>query len=528
MTLERRDIVIVGSGFAGSILARILAHQGRDVVLVERGRHPRFALGESSTPLASLSLERLAARYGLEDLHHLSTYGRWLRHLPQLRRGLKRGFTFYRHSPGRPYANDPTNSRRLLVAASPDDEIADVHWMRSDVDAFLVERAVEAGVDFRSQTLLTELQELPEGVLVGGEGPGGKVGLKARFLVDASGGYGFVARALAKVQMSAQETRTPRPHAPASAQLIFGHFEGVSEFVDRAREGGASMIPGPYPDSRAAVHHLLDEGWLYALPFDHGVVSAGLIRRGAGPPLPTEPRRAWEAVLERYPTLETCFGSARPLQPIARVSSFPYRRAKVVGDRWLLLPHAFAFFDPLFSTGIAWSLMAVERVAQMFERGGESSSLKSDLGRYQDLLEREASQISDLIEGAYLAMAGFDRFTSFARLYFAAASFQELSQRLLAPPTQGWAWQGFLGATDPVSRSFFREGRIQLAAGEDSPEAWKEWVDGAIEPRNVIGLCDPRRRNLYPVDVDVLLDNSDLLGLSRVELERRLPRLRGC
>ena len=57
---ERCEIAIVGSGFAGSLMARVLATIGYDVVLLERGTHPRFAIGESSTPLASLSLERLA------------------------------------------------------------------------------------------------------------------------------------------------------------------------------------------------------------------------------------------------------------------------------------------------------------------------------------------------------------------------------------------------------------------------------------------------------------------------------------
>ena len=56
------DVAIVGSGFAGSLLARLLARRGLAVALVERGQHPRFALGESSTPLAALALERLARR----------------------------------------------------------------------------------------------------------------------------------------------------------------------------------------------------------------------------------------------------------------------------------------------------------------------------------------------------------------------------------------------------------------------------------------------------------------------------------
>ncbi len=56
------EVAIVGSGFAGSLLARVVAVLGYDVVLLERGTHPRFAIGESSTPLANLSLERIGSR----------------------------------------------------------------------------------------------------------------------------------------------------------------------------------------------------------------------------------------------------------------------------------------------------------------------------------------------------------------------------------------------------------------------------------------------------------------------------------
>ena len=54
----------------GALMARVLAVLGYDVVLLERGAHPRFAIGESTTPLANLSLERLARRYGERRLVH--------------------------------------------------------------------------------------------------------------------------------------------------------------------------------------------------------------------------------------------------------------------------------------------------------------------------------------------------------------------------------------------------------------------------------------------------------------------------
>src|SRR3954463_10586910 len=58
------EVAIVGSGFAGSLLARVLAVLGYEVVLLERGAHPRFAIGESTTPLANLSLGPQGRRLG--------------------------------------------------------------------------------------------------------------------------------------------------------------------------------------------------------------------------------------------------------------------------------------------------------------------------------------------------------------------------------------------------------------------------------------------------------------------------------
>ena len=87
MTAEY-DIVVVGSGFAGSLLAMIARRAGRSVLMLEKGRHPRFAIGESSTALSNLLLEELAARYDLPRLKPLTKWGTWQQSYPQLACGL--------------------------------------------------------------------------------------------------------------------------------------------------------------------------------------------------------------------------------------------------------------------------------------------------------------------------------------------------------------------------------------------------------------------------------------------------------
>src|SRR5438874_1023868 len=88
------DIAIVGSGFGGSLTAMIARRLGYSVVLLERGTHPRFAIGESSSPLANLLLEELAIKYDLPRLLPLTSFGPWQRDYPDIGCGLKRGFTY--------------------------------------------------------------------------------------------------------------------------------------------------------------------------------------------------------------------------------------------------------------------------------------------------------------------------------------------------------------------------------------------------------------------------------------------------
>jgi FADH2 O2-dependent halogenase len=82
------DVIILGSGFAGSLLAAILARQGMRVVLLDRDHHPRFAIGESSTPIADLLLSHLASRWDLPDVAPLARWGTWRKTYPEIGCGL--------------------------------------------------------------------------------------------------------------------------------------------------------------------------------------------------------------------------------------------------------------------------------------------------------------------------------------------------------------------------------------------------------------------------------------------------------
>ena len=214
-------MAVVGSGFAGSLAARALLKRGRRVVLVERGRHPRFAIGESSTPLANLLIEELADRYDLPSLRVFSKWGTWQRARPEVACGLKRGFTFFFHRPGAAFADD-ADPRQLLVAASPHDEIADTHWYRPDFDHALVQEAQAEGAVYLDSTRLDRLRREGDRTILEGERDGRPVRITARFVIDASGPRGFVQRALGLEE-------APLPLA-ARTQGLYTHFEGVERW----------------------------------------------------------------------------------------------------------------------------------------------------------------------------------------------------------------------------------------------------------------------------------------------------------
>src|SRR6266849_4973931 len=91
------DLAIIGSGFGGALTAMVARRLGR-------GTHPRFAIGESTSPLTNLLLEQIARRYDLPRLVPLTEYGKWQRTYPEVGCGLKRGFSFYAHTAGEPFS----------------------------------------------------------------------------------------------------------------------------------------------------------------------------------------------------------------------------------------------------------------------------------------------------------------------------------------------------------------------------------------------------------------------------------------
>ncbi len=306
------DIAVVGSGFAGSLIAMIARRIGLSVVLIERGKHPRVVIGESSTPLSNLLLEDIATRYDLPALRPLCKWGSWQSTYPDVACGLKRGFTFYQHQLGSATTPDLDRSRQLLVAASPHDEIADTHWYRADFDAMLVREAQALGTDYFDEVKLDRYVDHGSEVVLEGERQGKPIVFRARFIVDATGPRGLLHQLL-------HLPESALPNYPAT-EALYSHFSGVTrpEFYMEERP--------PYPAEDAAVHHIFDGGWIWILRFNNGITSAGVaatsdaalrLRFADGD-------SAWQRLLDLIPTLKEQFSTAKAEQPFRHIKKLSF------------------------------------------------------------------------------------------------------------------------------------------------------------------------------------------------------------
>src|SRR5690348_7887827 len=258
------DVAVVGSGFAGSLMAMIARRLGKSVILLERGKHPRMVIGESSTPLSNLLLDELADKYDLPSIKSLTKWGSWQAAHPELACGLKRGFSFFHHRFGETQPPWTDRSRQLLVAASPHDRIADTHWYRADFDYFLLQQAQALGAVYLDEVNLPQRAELHDGIQLRGPRGGRDITIHASFVVDATGPRGFLHRAL-KLRES------EIPDFPPT-QALYSHFSGVSQIKDISAQG--YWKEAPYLVDDAAVHHIFDGGWVWVLRFNNGIVSA--------------------------------------------------------------------------------------------------------------------------------------------------------------------------------------------------------------------------------------------------------------
>jgi len=491
------DVAIIGAGFGGSLTALLLERIGLKPVLIERGAHPRFALGESSTPLADFVLTQLAERYDLPRIKPLANYGTWQRSYPELPCGLKRGFSYFQHRPGQAFAPRGDHQNELLVAASYASDDADTHWLRADFDHFLVREAQAAGIAYLDRMQLDEVIPGDCWKLSGRRGDEA-CSIRASFVIDASGGGDALARSLG-LRNDAAGFRT-------NARALYGHFRDVKPWREILLSGGGRIEDHPFDCDDAALHQILDGGWMWILRFNNGVTSTGFLLDAERWPLDEAltPGDEWRRTLEKYPSLAEQFSAARLVAPeegLRRSGRLQRRVECAAGPNWALLPTAAYTLDALHSTGNAHTLYGIERIVGILEWHWKRPEMAAELQRHQQILQAEISLLDQLVHGCYLAFGRFELMAHYAMLYFAAATVSESRRGKLGAECP----DAFLQATNPEFCAIVASahGRLTklVAAGKIGPREIDEFgrqVAAALRPFNIAGLCDPAKRNMYP------------------------------
>lgn len=504
------DIAIAGSGFAGSLLALIARRLGRTVLLLERDRHPRFAIGESSTPLANLLLEELARRYDLPRLLPFTKWGTWQRAHPEIACGLKRGFTFCHHQFGELFSVDKERHRQLMVAASPHDEIADTHWFREDFDAFLVGEAQREGVEYLDAVEVREVRPDAKAVSLAARHSGLDLSFTTRLLIDATGPRGLLHRALGL----GERTLSGYP----ATQSLFTHFRGVHRLDELMP---LDDVP-PYPVDDAALHHIFPGGWIWVLRFNNGITSTGVaVETALANELRlAEGRPAWQRLLERLPTVREQFADSVECRPFVHKPRLAFASAEICGPNWALLPSAAGFVDPLLSTGFPLTLLGVSRLARIIEERWQRADFATGLTDYARLTATELDTTAALVGALYRSMDDPPLFNALTQLYFAAASYAESARRLGRPElATGFLLHAGPGFGEQLQRC------LATARGAISPKTRAELlakIPLLIEPINVAGLANPARRNWYPARAEDLLNAAGKLEATRDEIGKML------
>ena len=506
------DVVVFGSGFGGSLIAMIAKRLGYSVLLLERGKHPRFTIGESSTPLANLLLDELISRYNLQSLKPLTKWGTWQQVYPGLPCGLKRGFTFYHHEMNRTSLTEQSKSNELLVAASPRDEIADTHWYRADFDMFFLNEAQQMGVDYLDQIVINNVKESAAYLYFEGIKEGETSSYHAKFAVDATGPRGLLYK-----NLNLGERMFPEY---PQTQALYCHFSGVAAPAACKRHDEKAELP--YPPEAAAVHHVFDGGWIWILRFNNGITSAGVaVSERANLDL-SKGEQVWDELVNRVPALKEQFKNAHAEQPFIFVPRLSFMSELVCGDRWAMLPSSAGFVDPLLSTGFPLTLFGIDRLARILEDGLDFGGRSTKLQNYAVQTQSELLATAHLVRALYANMSNFAVFKAISLLYFAAASYSETARRL----GKAELASSFLLSND---LSFGRacesllDRSMSIEAGKDSESLIIDILK-AIEIIDVAGFGKLNDPAWYPVVAEDLLNSAWKVGATRAEVESMLAR----
>jgi len=317
-TTEVCDVAVVGGGPAGSTAATLLARRGYKVIALEKARHPRFHIGESLLPMNLPVFERLGV---LEKVRALGIFKAGA----DFEAANERGYNTYAFA--RAIGNSPPHAYQV--------------W-RQDFDKMLYDHARESGADAREGHEVLSIDQIGprETRLEVRTDAGRSYGIQARYLVDASGRDAF---------LSARK-KLRRKNTQHQSAAIFGHFRGAA-----LRAGG---------DAGNISIYRFDHGWMWMIPLPGGVMSIGAVCRPEY--LKQRKGRTVEFLMDTLrlsPGLQKRIEGAELISEVRVTGNYSYDSTRMGGPGWVMVGDAFAFLDPVFSSGVYLAMSGAEQAA---------------------------------------------------------------------------------------------------------------------------------------------------------------------
>jgi tetracycline 7-halogenase / FADH2 O2-dependent halogenase len=441
---KKYDVVILGSGIGGSMLACILAKNGISTLLLEELSHPRFTIGESLIPETGVRLRIIAEKYGVPEIGWIGSFHA-LRDNVSSNCGVKRSFSFMYHRPGERHRAEEVNQLPTLTPPLGPDS----HLFRQDTDAYLAAISVKYGAEFRQQAKITHIE------FGSPDAKDGEVRLttanneviRASFLIDGGG---------MRSQVSTQlGLRDATPRFRTDTRTLYSHFMGVKP-ADLLFEGERHRMPSPL--GQATMHHIFDGGWMWIIPFNNHrdatnpLTSVGMMLDRRRHPTPQgPPEQEFRDIIRRYPTIAQHFAEAKAVRPWVGSGRLQYSQQHLLGPRVLQLPHAASFVDPLYSSGMSVLTVAVDLIAEaLLEAVAVNDFAIERFQRMEDVVNAGFNHYDQIVSTSFDAFASYELWNAWNR---------------------NWAMGNYMGTWGPLALllRYFQTGDRSLLARTCEP-----------------------------------------------------------
>jgi flavin-dependent dehydrogenase len=319
----RCDVLVVGGGPAGATISALLAERGRDVVMMEKAHHPRFHIGESLLPANAQLFDRLGVRERIEAIG-----------MP------KWGVEFV----------SPDHAERSFVEfADAWDKTMPYAWQvrRSQMDELLFRNAAAKGARTLEGRQVREVAFDADGATVQvALDDGARQTWRAKFLVDASG----------RDTLLANHFKCKQKNARHNSSALYGHFTGARRLEGKL-EGNITIL-------------WFDHGWFWFIPLADGTTSIGAVcwpyylKSRNKRPLP----EFFRDTIALCPELEQRLAGAVLVDDaVYATGNYAYSSTRCSGERYLMLGDAYAFIDPVFSSGVYLAMQSAFEGADTVE-----------------------------------------------------------------------------------------------------------------------------------------------------------------